>query len=77
MIDTRRKARLGELLATQGKVQSLTSLPGASPDEPCMVLATMENPQDATRLYQKFGFQPFGYNSLIISASWLESNLTA
>ena len=75
MIDTELKSRLTEFLAEHGKVQSLTSFPGARPDEPCMILVTMEHPQDATRLYQKFGFQPFGFNSLIISATWLESHL--
>lgn len=75
MIDAHLKSKLEEFLAEHGKVQSLTSFSGTRPDEPCMILATMEHPQDATRLYQKFDFQLFGFNSLIISETWLESHL--
>lgn len=75
MIDLQTKSLLSALLAEHGKVQSLTSLHGASAHDACMLLVTMNSPQEATALHQKFGFQPFGFNSLIISAAWLESNL--
>lgn len=75
MIDTHLRNRLSELLALHGELSSLSQIPTNHQNGKCMILATMKSQQDAARLQRQFGFQPFGYNSLIIGEEWLTANL--
>jgi len=75
MIDAQQKIRLTDLLSAHGDVTSLSQIPGGPPPSPCMILATMDSPQAAIQIQQKYGFQPFGYNSLIITEAWLSVHL--
>lgn len=75
MINDHKKSRLTDLLSAHGSVMSLSQIPNGSQPGPCMILATMKSPHEAIQIQQKYGFQPFGYNSLIISEAWLSIHL--
>ena len=73
MIDQRKKIYLSELLAAHGEVLSLSQIPAGQQHGAagCIILVTMKSPQDAAKIQNKFGFQLFGYNALIVSEQWL------
>jgi hypothetical protein len=75
MIGDDQKSRLGQLLSTHGEVVSISQIPTDQRAGSCMLLATMKSPQDTSKLQREFGFQTFGFNSLIISEEWVTLNL--
>ena len=75
MLDPEHIDHLMELLSQHGIVESLTEIP-AGPKKNHMILATMQSQEAAARAQQQYGFQSFGYRSLIISDLWIRVNLT-
>ena len=75
MIDSDKKSRLNELLSSHGEVISISQISADLRTGGCMILATMESQQQASLLQQEFGFQSFGFNSLLISEEWVSLNL--
>lgn len=76
MIDEDKKSRLGELLAAHGEVKSISQIPTDQHSGTCMLLATMKSPEEASKLHRQFGFQTFGYDSLIIGEEWVMLHFT-
>jgi hypothetical protein len=70
-------ARLHAMLSAYGDVQSLNKLLPANADaSKTLILATMRSEASARKLNQQYGFATFGFNSLIIPASWLSEHLS-
>lgn len=75
MLDSQKKKRLSDMLATHGEVVSISQFPDHADSGKTLVLATMRSPHDAARAQFALGLPLFGYNALIINAQWLATHL--